>query len=507
MSKSDNSPPVETGNIWRNHLIGLAVVGAAIITLFARDAVAMAGQWWNSSTYSHCLLVLPIIGWLVWLRVPEVKKLMPHGWSPGLLWLAGGACLWMVGDVVTMALARQLGLVVMLQGCVATMLGPQVTRGLLFPLFYSFFLVPFGDELVPPMQLITADMAMAMLRLTGIPAHIDGIFITTPAGLFAVAEACSGVKFLVAMAALSVLAAHLCFKSWPRRALFIVFAMAVPILANGVRASGTIWMAEQWGMDTAVGADHLIYGWIFFGMVMVLVGLVAAPWFDRSPEDMPIDAAYLAGFMPGRGIALSVVLPLALSVAALPFGLGLWGNATVTPMQVGAPLSVPGWQVLDNDLAADGWSARFDGADVRSDTQLFDLRGNTVVVTIAGYARQGEGKEMVGFGQGAVDPDGDWRWEQQLAALGPGRVDRIASEDGRRDVLTVYAIGGELTARASKVKLLMLRNRLTGGDERAYALLISARERHGQSGRDQISTFVRAAGGLDALVARLTQQR
>src|SRR5690606_10682622 len=117
----------------------------------------------------------------------------------------------------------------------------RVAAGLVFPLGYMLFLVPFGDELVPSLQAFTATMAVALTHASGVPAAVDGMFIDTPAGLFEVAEACSGVKFLVAMVALGALVAHLCFRSPARRALFMAAAIVVPILANGVRAWGTIF--------------------------------------------------------------------------------------------------------------------------------------------------------------------------------------------------------------------------------------------------------------------------
>ena len=70
---------------------------------------------------------------------------------------------------------------------------------------------------------------MILLALTGVPASIDGVFITTPAGLFEVAEACSGVKFLIAMIAFGTLVANVCFTSWPRRCVFIAASVIVPI--------------------------------------------------------------------------------------------------------------------------------------------------------------------------------------------------------------------------------------------------------------------------------------
>lgn len=480
---------------WKQPLALLGAAWALILLLFARDAVHLVSIWLNSSTFAHCIFLPPIIGWLVWLRRHELAKLTPRPWLPGLLWVAGGAFVWFIGDAASVSLARHLGLILMLQGAVPALLGPQVAWGLAFPIFYAFFMLPFGEELVPPMQMLTADMSMALLRLTGIPAYIEGIFITTPAGYFAVAEACSGVKFLVAMAALSVLAAHLLFKSWQRRAAFLVFAMTVPVLANGVRAYGTIWMAEQWGTEFAVGADHLIYGWIFFGLVIAIVGWAASPWFDRNPDDVSVDAARLATILPGRGAKLALVAPLLALAVAAPVAAGVIGSAAAAPLGAPSAPAIAGWSQASPP--ADDWRARFDGADVRLDARYVDADGATVDLVVAGYARQSEGAEPVGYGQGAVDPDSDWAWGERLAPLGPARVDRIAKDGAFRDVLILYRVGGSVSASPSRVKLAVLRARLTGGDERTHALIVSAR---GPQARAVIERFVTAAGGPDALI-------
>ncbi|WP_436426467.1 archaeosortase/exosortase family protein, partial [Enterococcus faecium] len=87
--------------------------------------------------------------------------------------------------------ARQFGLVVMLQGAVVTLLGAQVARGLLLPLCYAFFLVPFGEELEPPLQQLTVGIVMPLLHLVGVPAVSNGVLIHAGRYWFEVAEACS----------------------------------------------------------------------------------------------------------------------------------------------------------------------------------------------------------------------------------------------------------------------------------------------------------------------------
>src|SRR3546814_1933731 len=78
---------------------------------------------------------------------------------------------WLIGDAAGVALARHLGLIVMLQGAVIGVLGPQISRALAFPLFYALFMVPFGEEFVPILQTITAQLSMLFLGWANVPAH------------------------------------------------------------------------------------------------------------------------------------------------------------------------------------------------------------------------------------------------------------------------------------------------------------------------------------------------
>ena len=281
--------------VWRGPLIRLGLAWLALIALGWAEWAEMARQWWDASTYNHILLVPPILFWLVRQRSSELMRLTPSAWWPGLVAMVPALLVWRIGAALEVNLVSQVGTVATLQVAVIILLGPRVTWALLFPLGYMLLLVPFGDELIPALQGVTASLAVWLTHISGVPAVIDGIFIDTPVGLFEVAEACSGVKFLVAMVALGALVAHLCFASPKRRLLFMVAAVIVPVLANGVRAWGTIYIAQSQGMEFAAGFDHIVYGWIFFALVMAAV--IGGSWryFDRSPEDPLIDVAAIEG--------------------------------------------------------------------------------------------------------------------------------------------------------------------------------------------------------------------
>src|SRR3546814_16137268 len=95
--------------------------------------------WLSRSTYNHCALILPIIGWLVWQRWPELRRLTPRAWTPGLVLVGAGDFLWLLGEAGFVAIARPAGLILMLQGAVLARHDKEVCRGHAFPLSSTLF--------------------------------------------------------------------------------------------------------------------------------------------------------------------------------------------------------------------------------------------------------------------------------------------------------------------------------------------------------------------------------
>ena len=482
---------------WTQPLVALALALAGLLVLFARDVGDMAALWWEASTYQHCLFVLPIVAWLIWQRRVEVAVQRAAGWWPGLALVGLAAFVWLAGEAGGVALVRHAALVLMVQATVVTVLGPAVARALLFPLFYVVFLVPFGDEFVGPMQVLTARMTMALLHFTGIPATLDGVFITIPKGWFEVAEECAGVKFLIAMVAYGALVAHVGFRSWRRRALFMLAAVVVPVLANAVRAWGTIFAAHLTSVELATGFDHIVYGWVFFAVVMIVIVGGAWRFFDRRLGDDWLGGRVFAVWRPVAPALL--VAPLAVGIAALA---PVWDmhaasvGRVALPNRVELPL-VAGW-ARSGEVPRIAWVPRFDGADHRLLGRYGSASGQSVDVAVALYAWQDQGRAVVAYAQGAADPAGPWKWASDLPSvagakterlLGPGKVARVAA--------TWWIIGGEVLSSKPRAKLVALARRLTGGDQSAATLIVSSED------AGAVAAFARDMGPPAALVTRL----
>lgn len=487
---------------WREPSLRLALAAIGLVALTFADWAAMARLWWDSSTYNHILLAPAILFWLVRLRAEQLAVLRPQAWWPGLLALGGALLLWLMGTVSGLNLASQLGAVACLQAAVLTLLGPRVAAALLFPLAYMLFLVPFGDELVPALQMITARLTIALTHMSGVPAVVDGVFIDTPAGLFEVAEACSGVKFLVAMVALGALVAHVCFRSWRRRVLFMAASIVVPILANGVRAWGTIYIAQSQGIEFAAGFDHIVYGWVFFAVVVAVLFGAAWRFFDRQPDDPFIDSAHIerSAFL-GRLATRSIGGKAALGgIAALALLASGWSAAAqrteaTLPDTISFPW-VTGWSLMCH-VAPEPWVPRATGAERRLLGRFVDMPGREVDVFYALYPSQGEGRDAGAMGEGALAPDTAWRWVEPAQSIAGGKGDVLQVEGKvRRVAMTWYRTGDVVTGSNFRLKLANMADRLTLQGSPTVMLIVSAEERPGMPAREAIEAFLAAAGPL-----------
>ncbi|MGB7374489.1 exosortase A [Pontixanthobacter sp.] len=485
---------------WRTPLLCLAAVWTALLILTAGDWWVMADKWWNVSTYNHILFVPFIVGWMVHARKDDLSQLVPQAWWPGLVALGGALFLWLLGSLAGVNTVSQLGAVAALQSAVVLVLGPRIAAANLFPLAYMLFLVPFGDELVPALQMITAKLVIALTQWSAIPAIIDGVFIDTPAGLFEVAEACSGVKFLIAMVALGTLISYSCFSNWKRRIVFMGVATALPILANGVRAWGTIYIAQSQGIAFAEGFDHVVYGWVFFAVVVAALLAVFWPFFDRDPDDLGDDFPNIEHYAWFRRLQSWTITPrAAVGGAALLVALIAAWNIFASRVEADLPASialpeVQGWSQVPYTPDVP-WAPKASGADHRLLGRYQNAAGEHVDIFIGLYSAQEDGREASANGEGALTADTPWRWLAPAASSAQFKGDYLlAYGQLKRRVETSYHTGDLTSGRAVDLKLANMRDRLMLHASPTMLFIASSEEINGQVPADVIADFRQSIG-------------
>ncbi len=499
--------PVPSTAGWRRFALGWLAVAAAILLLYRADARHIFTLWWNTDTYGHGLLIPPILGWLVWMRRKELAALTPAPWLPaaGLLFMLG--LLWLMGQLAGAAIVRHTALVLSLIVSVPLVLGLTVARGLLFPLFYALFMIPAGEQLVPLLQEVTAAFSMAMLNLMNVPAYNDGVLISIPNGNFEVAEACSGVRFLIAMIAFGVLVAHLSFRSWTRRIIFVFASIALSILANGIRAWGTIYIAHLTTPEFARGVDHVFYGWIFFAIVMAILLAVGWQFFDRPVDDPAFEPEKLQPTPPpasassGRRLAISLALGFFALLVMPAYGATV-ANRPADSQTMALQLAGPaGWAMAPYQAAP--WSPHYAGASAARMASFIDPETGLVVeYYIAVFDRQADDAELIGYQQGVFAPDSDWSWVRDDKVVPHGRTMQLALGETVREVWQYHLVNGKLESNPYMIKVEGLKARLFGGPTRAATLIVSAqRPDRLVSVRPVLARFVAGIGPIDMAIA------
>ena len=273
----DSLPAVPRSN-WL--LPGALTIGVLLVLagVFWPTLFSMIEVWDRSETFTHGYLIFPISAWLVWRQRDVLAQVQPHPDSRGLILLAAAGAGWLLADAGSVNVVAQYAFIAMLIAAVWTLLGWTFVWAAFFPLMFLFFAVPVGEFLIQPLMGVTADFTVAMLQFTGIPVYREGTFFSIPSGDWSVVEGCSGLRYLIASVTLGVLYAYLTYRSWKRRLLFSVAAIIVPIFANSGRAYMIVMIAHLSDMKLALGVDHYIYGWVFFGIVMLLLFWIGSFW-------------------------------------------------------------------------------------------------------------------------------------------------------------------------------------------------------------------------------------
>jgi EpsI family protein len=236
----------------------------------------------------------------------------------------------------------------------------------------------------------------------------------------------------------------------------------------------------------AVGIDHIIYGWIFFGLVMLLLFWVGSFWQQDAA------AAPSAGESDTRGVGTfggSSSSRRLLFVAALASALvsGVWvpaaGLIDQKASSSGPVLSAiagdAGWTPSTEGVV--NWKPRYKGFASELQ-QSFRKDGRVVGLYIAYYRNQEKGRELITSGNLLVSPE-DWSWKQ--VATGTDHVEwasrsvpvdkaEILGSRDRIEVFRLYWVDGRMTDSPYLAKARLAWSKLSGrGDDSALVVMFT----------------------------------
>ena len=487
---------------------------AAIVAVFWQTAASIVAIWIRSETFAHGFVIIPLCIWLAFRRRDALATVDVRPWWPGVAFVFAAGGLWFVGAKGDADVVQQFALAFMLQATIVTIIGLQAARILAFPLAFLLFAVPFGEFCVPTLMDWTADFTIIALRATGIPVYREANHFIIPSGSWSVVEGCSGIRYIIASVMIGTIYASVAYRSVARRALFVAASVVVPVIANWMRAYLIVMIAHLSSMRLATGIDHIIYGWIFFGLVMLLLFWIGSFWQEPAPASaLPFGWRIPAGTRGARAMRPQIAaacVALALAVVWLPIeafvGRGAQGQPVVPPIAASA-----GWTNVPIVDDAQQWTPRYTGFATTL-RQRFVKNGREVVVYVAYYRHQEEGHRLVTSVNMLSEPN-DWQWH--WTSTSPETIawesrtlkaDRsvIVGTKERLEALSFFWIGGHVTANAYEAKALQaLANVIGAGDDAALVVMYTPKQDAGDAATRTLDEFARAMSpSIEAALAK-----
>ncbi|NQZ87219.1 MAG: EpsI family protein [Colwellia sp.] len=262
--------------------IPIAAILIAWFYTYYQGVVTSINVWITSEIFNHCFLVIGGAFFLIYQKRIQLiqQPFIPNYWL--FIPLIGTVILYTFGLVGDIRLFMHFATYVSLPLLIWLIVGNQAAKTILFPLYFILFAIPVGEQLIPYLQEFTTDLAVPLLEMSGVPIYRNGLYLDIPEGRFLVAEACSGISFLIASIVFGNIYAYLSFRTLPKQVLFVFISIVVPIIANALRVYGIILTAHLTDMEYAAGADHLIYGGVFYTIILFLLILIGERFRDKS---------------------------------------------------------------------------------------------------------------------------------------------------------------------------------------------------------------------------------
>ena len=260
--------------------IALALFLISFATVYAPVAAGLARQWWNDPDYSHGLVCAPLALGLAYARRRTLAGTARAPEALGLAVALGSLLILVVGRLGAELFLTRVSLIGVLAGAVIFVLGWRHLRVLAFPFVLLLLSVPLPaivvNQVTFPLQLVASASAETVLNAASIPVLRDGNVLVLPNATLQVAEACGGIRSLVALVAAAAIGARLADPRNGVRAAILLLAVPVAVLMNAVRVVATAAGSYWFDAGIAAGTAHDLMGLATFAFAVTVLGAAAS---------------------------------------------------------------------------------------------------------------------------------------------------------------------------------------------------------------------------------------
>lgn len=262
----------------RNRMVPIVVIASLLAVLYFQVFEGLVDDWFNNPDYSHGFLIPAIALYMVWMQREKLIKSdsSPSYWGFAIFILGIGQ--YALGTIGAEHFLQSTSMIVIILGTVLFLWGWGIMRIVLVPTLYLIFMIPLPaiiwNKFAFTLKLFATEIAVIFIQALGIIVLKEGNILTLPSTTFEVVDACSGLRSLISMLALSALIGFI--STYPLWKKWVLFLSAIPIaiVSNIVRLVTTAVFAQEFGMDTTQGLAHTISGLFVFSLGIILFYII-----------------------------------------------------------------------------------------------------------------------------------------------------------------------------------------------------------------------------------------
>jgi len=270
------------------------LTAAAFLALFGEPIRLLIRDWWSDPESAHGLLLAPVSVWLAW-KTGRRADARPNV-GLGLAMLIAAVLLRYVSGLAAELFTMRMSMLLGLAGLTTYYLGFRQVLTWWLPFVLLGLSVPLPEvvksAMTLPLQFRASRVGAALLDWRGIPVKLTGNIILVPGHQLFVTEACSGLRSLTALVALSILMGALWLSTVTGRVLMLGAAIVTAIMVNALRVFLTGFLVVFVDPKMGEGFMHLTEGWLLFVVSLALIAGVAwvFSWVERALRRAPAGA-------------------------------------------------------------------------------------------------------------------------------------------------------------------------------------------------------------------------
>jgi exosortase len=256
-----------------------AIVFAAAAFLYWPVVTKLVRDWWGDADYTHAFVVVPLAAFLAWQRRGDWVRTSRNPSAIGLLVVIAAFALLAAGTLGSELFLTRISLIIGASGVVVFLFGWRHLRLLAFPIALIVLAIPIPTvlmtQLLLSLQLWASRIAEETLWVTNVPVLREGNVLVLPNASLEVAEACSGIRSLMALVTVGLVVARFTGGGWMPRTAVVLSAIPIAVLLNGLRVAATALIVRSYGVAAMTSFLHELIGWVMFVVAFVLMAACA----------------------------------------------------------------------------------------------------------------------------------------------------------------------------------------------------------------------------------------